>query len=445
MSGLLRILAVSMVLLALATMGWASGQDDSEGDAAMGKPITLVAWVRGGVGFEEWLNKVGEEYTKQYPNVTIVVEPQAGSHSDYGAKLRLSFRSGTGPDIIHEPHDVNLTTLMSAGFTAPAPAQLAAMFDKESVDGNVRAFHHLNGDLDQPVHAAILTWQCQQYFYNKDYLREAGLPEKAPATRDEFREYARKMTVTDANGNITRAGYTFKMPNPHWHMSPWVFGAGGTYLNPEQTAAAVTTPEGRRAWERAMQYIYDITWVDKSGDFGAGNPVELFYNGQVAIHAEGIYHIANMKKNAPDIDYLMGNIPRDIYSSAVMAVGGIAVSAKSPNPDDAWRFIAYSLEPEMHVSLFDPETFSSLPPYKETVKLREFDHPDWKTALKQENRRMRMQGLGANEAWQEVGRAVEAYLSQAKTLDQSLDDLADVLAKIMKDRPISELKVPYTD
>ena len=71
-------------------------------------------------------------------------------------------------------------------------------------------------------------------------------------------------------------------------------------------------------------------------------------------------------------------------------------------------------------------------------------YPDWQTVLEQKNRRLRMQGLGANEAWQEVGRAVEAYLSKAKTLDQSLDDLASSFADIMADRPIRELKVPYT-
>ena len=53
----------------------------------------------------------------------------------------------------------------------------------------------------------------------------------------------------------------------------------------------------------------------------------------------------------------------------------------------------------------------------------------------------RMQGLGANEVWQEVGRTVEAYLSQSKTLDQSLDDLAAAFDKIMEDRPIRELPI----
>ena len=78
-----------------------------------------------------------------------------------------------------------------------------------------------------------------------------------------------------------------------------------------------------------MQYIYDITWEDGSGDFGAGNPRELFWNGDVAIHAEGIYEIANLHRNAPELEYILDNIPKDRYSSPVCAVGGISVSSKS--------------------------------------------------------------------------------------------------------------------
>ena len=275
------------------------------------------------------------------------MEHQGGSHSDYGAKLRLSHRSGTGPDIVHEPHDVNLTSLMSAGFTAPAPDYIVAIIEQETIAQNAMMFQHLDGDPEKPIHAALITWQCQQYLYNRDYLMEAGLPERGAVDRDEFRDWAKKLTVRDANGNMVRAGYTFKMPNPHWHMSPWVFGAGGTYLNADQSAAAVTTPEGRAAWERAMQYIYDITWEDGSGDFGAGNPRELFWNGDVAIHAEGIYEIANRDCQSADClsclsVSLEGAAVRRARGEDAAHAGSVRPSAYTPWPESStwvagWR------------------------------------------------------------------------------------------------------------
>ena len=134
----------------------------------------------------------------------------------------------------------------------------------------------------------------------------------------------------------------------------------------------------------------------------------------MAIHAEGIYEIANLYRNAPELDYILDNIPKDTYSSPVCAVGGVSVSSKSENPEVAWDFLRFSLQPERHKTLFDPKSESQLSPYGTTAELVAHDHPAWQTLLQQPNCRLRMQGLGANEAWQEVGRTVEACLSQRR-------------------------------
>ena len=223
-------------------------------------------------------------------------------------------------------------------------------------------------------------------------------------------------------------------------MSPWVFGAGGTYLTADQSAAAVTTPAGRAAWERAMQYIYDITWRMARATSARRQPART-----VLERRRRHPRRAQLHRNAPELDYILDNIPKDRYSSPVCAVGGISVSSKSKNPDVAWDFLRFSLQPERHKTLFDPNSESQLSPYRSTAELLALDHPAWQTFLKQPNRRLRMQGLGANEAWQELGRAVEAYLSQSKTLDQSLDDLAAAFDKIKEDRPIRELPITYEE
>ena len=109
-------IALGAVLILAAPVLWAGGR--GEGSVPEG-PAEIVAWLRGGPGGVEWFERNAQEYMEAHPQVTLRMEHQGGSHSDYGAKLRLSHRAGTGPDIIHEPHDVNLTSLMSAGFTAP--------------------------------------------------------------------------------------------------------------------------------------------------------------------------------------------------------------------------------------------------------------------------------------------------------------------------------------
>ena len=74
-----------------------------------------------------------------------------------------------------------------------------------------------------------LTW-------NKDHFKEAGLdPEKPPRTWDEFRDYAKKLTKRDAQGNITRVGYAIRhVGHPHGivHKHFWaLYGAGASLVD----------------------------------------------------------------------------------------------------------------------------------------------------------------------------------------------------------------------
>ena len=44
-------------------------------------------------------------------------------------------------------------------------------------------------------------------YWNKELFKEAGLdPEKGPANWDQMVEYAKKLTKTDASGNVTQWG-----------------------------------------------------------------------------------------------------------------------------------------------------------------------------------------------------------------------------------------------
>ena len=96
--------------------------------------------------------RMAAEYREAHPQVAMRMEHQGGSHSDSGARLRLSFRSETGPGIIHEPHDVIVTSPISAGFTAPAPDDIVAIIEEETIAQNALLFQH---DSRRPHHLAV--------------------------------------------------------------------------------------------------------------------------------------------------------------------------------------------------------------------------------------------------------------------------------------------------
>jgi ABC-type glycerol-3-phosphate transport system substrate-binding protein len=433
------------VVLVLALMGlslFAGGEQEGAAIAAEG-PVEIVWWHKEGAAAIAWGDKLAEEYMAANPNVTITIEPQTGSWGDFGSKLRLALRSGKGPDIF-STHDIDQQPFVAAGFTLPAPDYLAAKVDKESIDPTYRAMAHLDGDLSKPVH--IMNWftHWQQAWYNTDHLADAGLStSRAPATWQDYRQTAKKLTVYDSSGNISRPGWTFRIQDPTWCFSSYLYSAGGTWLNPEQTASSVTTAKGREAWAKALQYIYDVTWKDRVGDFQAGDPQKLFYTGQVSMANEGIYYIASLANNAPEVNYLTGNMPQGDYSAAVLAVRPISVSKDADNPEAAWRWVDFILKDENLALIFDPASFSLLPPYEGAMKLVSERSAAWQIASQQKNIRARMQGLGASDAWTTAGRAIEGYLSKSMELDEALRSVEQGFAKILGDRPIRELQVGF--
>jgi ABC-type glycerol-3-phosphate transport system substrate-binding protein len=437
-------LAVIGLLLATATI-WASGEQDA-GAAASDEPKSLLYWHKDSPAFHDWVTNLADQYMIENPNTTINIERQTGSWGDYGTKIRLVLRSGKDvPDVI-QIHDIDNSTLASAGFFSEAPEPIAKIMDENSLHPTFRKMAHQDGDLDKPVMIVNLFTHWQQLYYNSDYLQEAGLPMRGAETWDELREYARKLVKTDASGNITRAGFTFRIQDPAWAFGAWMHSAGGTWLNDDNSAADVMTPDGREAWGNALQFLYDVTWVDKAGDFRMGEPREAFHQGLNAISAEGIYDIARISNNAPDLNWIIDNIPTGEYSSIILAVRPVSVYKDSQNPDEAWRFLGYIIQDENISELFDIGSFSLLPPYMSASMLPKFQSEEpWKIATQQKNLRSRMQGTGATDYYTQVGREIEAFLSKTKTLDDALDGMVEAYEEITETRTISEIKVPFDD
>lgn len=77
--------------------------------------------------------------------------------------------------------------------------------------------------------------------YNTAHFKEAGLdPNRPPATWDEFLEYARKLTRGDRWGvGILGA----RQEGVFMRFNPWLWGAGGDYLTPDEKRSALDTAE----------------------------------------------------------------------------------------------------------------------------------------------------------------------------------------------------------
>lgn len=100
-------------------------------------------------------------------------------------------------------------------------------------------------------------------YYNKDQFKEAGLdPEKPPTNWDELREYAKKLTVTDASGNVSRWGVMIPMDDPFMFY-------GFCRQNSNDPQSQIMAEDGKSVYfdtpenAEALQYLVDLAQVDK--------------------------------------------------------------------------------------------------------------------------------------------------------------------------------------
>ena len=198
-----------------------------------------------------------------------------------------------------------------------------------------------------------LTW-------NKDHFKEAGLdPEKPPKTWDEFRDYAKKLTKRDAQGNITRVGYAIRhVGQPHGivHKHFWALYGAGAKLVDDPTAlrggkTMINTPGGKAA----LQLVLDMLDVDKSTSLNFPDPRSAFLAGTASMQiSETVAIKARQPKEAPGLKWGMALPPvRHAGDKPVTLMGAwmFVVPKQSKNKALAWKALEWLNSPEKDFEL----------------------------------------------------------------------------------------------
>ena len=194
---------------------------------------------------------VADAYQKIHPNVDITVLNQPWD--DYWTKLPLQLQGPKGPAVfnVHNSQHDNIIKYM-APYDIPID-ELAADY--------TNAKSHV---IDGKVYYIDLGLMSGAIYYNKDMWTAAGLTDAdIPATWDQFREVAKKLTVRDGT-KLKQAGFNF-------NSSQSAFQAGMAYQLGQNMFAAdgktptVDNPANMQVIQRFLQM-----YADGSGskDFG---------------------------------------------------------------------------------------------------------------------------------------------------------------------------------
>ena len=284
--------------------------------SAQDGPIELTYWHGWTEQWTEMVQYVVDQFHAKQDRIRIKPEvvTWTGDGTDFLTKLTASIVAGEPPDIVTLFGSTSIPTLANE-------EAIIALDDIESYDA-AAAQEWVNpevyklGQFGDKVYGLSYWAGAYALIYNKKHFAEAGLdPEAGPATIAELDEMADKLTVRDADGNITRMGFSTS--------DLWLWGTvfGGSFYDPAENKVTANDPNIVRAleWMRSYREKYD---PKKVAEFEEGLASERAQNldplisGKYAIQTQGPWKLGDIRKfGDPNFEYGVVAPPRETADS----------------------------------------------------------------------------------------------------------------------------------
>ena len=219
----------------------------AETEAAKQEEVEITFWhAMSGVN-EEAIQKITDDFTKEYPNIKVSLMNQGG-YLDLFDKLMASAKADQLPNLaqiysnrlswyVDKGLVLDLNAYMNdskLGYTAEEKADFPEMFMENCI-------------WDGAQYAMPFNKSQMVLYYNVDMLKDAGV--EVPTTWEEWADAAQKLTKdTDGDGEPDIYGMVFAN-NLSTDIAPWVKQAGGDTLDDATSTPLFDTPEMKEAIE----------------------------------------------------------------------------------------------------------------------------------------------------------------------------------------------------
>lgn len=270
------------------------------GSAALAqqKPVELSFYYPIAVGGP--LNKVIDQFAADFEaeNPNIKVKPiYSGTYQESVVKALTAYKSGQPPNFA-VLLSTDMFTLIDQGAIVPVSDIAKSDDDKKWLNGFYPAFMANSRTAGKTWGIPFQRSTIVQY-WNKDLFKEAGLdPEKAPADWNQLAEMAKKLTKTDASGNVTQWGV--KIPSsgfPYWLLQALTTPNGAQLMNEAGNKTFFDSP----AVVESLQYWVDLSAKHKAMPPGViewGTTPKDFLEKKAAIIWTTTGNLTNIRTNA---------------------------------------------------------------------------------------------------------------------------------------------------
>jgi sn-glycerol 3-phosphate transport system substrate-binding protein len=332
---LLKTAVAVATLSALAMPAWAQ------------KPVEVSFYYPIAVGGP--LHKVIDQFAADFEaeNPNIKVKPvYSGTYQESLVKAMTASKSGQPPTMA-VLLSTDMFTLIDQGAISPVSELAKGADDKKWLESFFPAFM-MNSRTTGKTWGVPFQRSTIVQFWNKELFKEAGLdPEKGPANWDQLVEMSKKLTKTDANGNVSQWGV--KIPSsgfPYWLFQGLTTANGATLMNVDGNKTSFDDP----AVVEALQYWVDLSAKHKVMPGGVvewGTTPKDFLEKKTAIIWTTTGNLTNIRTNAT-FPFGVGMLPAKKRPGSPTGGGNIYFFKKS-SPEQlqaAVKFAKFLTQPQ---------------------------------------------------------------------------------------------------
>ena len=335
------------VLLGAGVAACGGTGDDSDSDGAPvakgGKlePANITLWV----GFTQRelgvIKDTVAEFEKENPQVKVKVV--GGINDD---KIIAASRGGKAPDVAQSFSADNAGAFCGSG----AWIDLKPYMDRDKISDTIfppapRSYTQFEGT------RCALPMLADAYglYYNEAMLKKAGLS-GPPKTVSELTEYAKKLTVKNADGSLKVVGFN---PSMNWYSNtPSNFGPmfGGKWTDDSGKSSLGSDPAWAKllTWQKELVDWYGYNNLVKfqaglGDEFSASNGFE---KGKLAMNIDGEWRTAFIADEAPDLPYNTAPVPVDddnpsIYGGGYTTGNIIGIPKRAEHQEQGWALLKF--------------------------------------------------------------------------------------------------------
>ena len=306
--------------------------------------------------------------------------------------------------------------------------------------------------INNATYGAYTAAECQVMWYNRDVLKEAGVPTpptdyKNAWSWDDFVTYLKMITIDskglhpdDAGFNpkdIARYGVSYDLWSTMYYPSVW--SNGGDIIDTDGKTVHVDTPETIEAFQNLAD-LMNVHHVMPRMTGGTNvSPLTMLANGQLGFYVTGQWTLLDLGA-MKELNYGVAALPILKEPAQIYVSGVNVVFNATEHPEEAWTLQKWMMDPSKTLDLYTsglwmPTKMSYYTDPEDLAKWLDNDvHPEgFKEAVVDsmavsKNEPIMIKNI--NQIWGDyLNAAVESIWIGEKTAKQALTEAAEKIRK----------------